>query len=81
VFQPAEELSSGALDVLREGVLDDVRAIFALHCDPRLDAGKIAIKVGAITGAADAVEIVVNGPGGHPGPTSRPTWPTSSPGS
>jgi amidohydrolase len=69
VFQPAEELSSGALDVLREGVLDDVRAIFALHCDPRLDAGKIAIKVGAITGAADAVEIVVNGPGGH---TARP---------
>jgi amidohydrolase len=69
VFQPAEELSSGALDVLKEGVLDDVRAIFALHCDPRLDAGKIAIKVGAITGAADAVEIVVNGPGGH---TARP---------
>jgi amidohydrolase len=69
VLQPAEELSSGALDVLGEGVLSDVRAIFCMHCDPRLETGKVAVKSGPITGAADAVEIVIHGPGGH---TARP---------
>jgi amidohydrolase len=69
IFQPAEELSTGALDVIADGVLDGVRSIFALHCDPRLETGKVAVRTGAITGAADAVEITVHGAGGH---TSRP---------
>ncbi|HKE99446.1 MAG TPA: amidohydrolase [Actinomycetes bacterium] len=69
VFQPAEELTSGALDVLADGVLDGVSAVFALHCDPRLETGRLAVRVGPITGAASAVEVVLHGPGGH---TARP---------
>lgn len=69
LFQPAEELSSGALDVLADGVLDGAAAIFALHCDPRLATGRLAVRVGPITGAASAVEVVLHGPGGH---TARP---------
>ena len=41
VFQPAEEAASGALDVLAAGGVASVGRIFALHCDPRLDAGQL----------------------------------------
>ncbi|HVE99033.1 MAG TPA: amidohydrolase [Mycobacteriales bacterium] len=70
LFQPAEELMpGGALDAIADGVLDDVAAIFALHCHPGYEVGEIGIRSGAITAAADQVEIVLTGPGGH---TARP---------
>jgi amidohydrolase len=70
LFQHAEELMpGGALDVLAEGLLDDVEAIFALHCDPSLEVGRIGLKSGPITASADQVEVRLTGPGGH---TSRP---------
>ncbi|MFX1757982.1 amidohydrolase [Rhodococcus gordoniae] len=70
IFQPAEEvMPGGAIDVVAAGGLDGVSRIFALHCDPRLEAGKVGMRVGAITSAADTVELVLDSPGGH---TSRP---------
>ncbi len=70
LFQPAEEvMPGGALDAVAAGVLAGVERIFALHCDPRLEVGKVGIRVGAITSAADTVELVLDSPGGH---TSRP---------
>jgi amidohydrolase len=70
VFQHAEELMpGGALDVLAEGLLDDVGSAFALHCDPALEVGRVGVKSGAITAASDDVEVRLTGPGGH---TSRP---------
>jgi amidohydrolase len=70
VFQPAEEvMPGGALDVIAQGGLEDVTAIFALHCDPTLEVGRVGLKSGAITAAADTVEVRLWGPGGH---TSRP---------
>jgi amidohydrolase len=69
VFQPAEETSNGAVDVITEGRLDGVSAIFGLHCDPTLAVGKVATRVGPITGSADHVEVLLRGPGGH---TARP---------
>ncbi|MEX2289365.1 MAG: amidohydrolase [Mycobacteriales bacterium] len=70
VFQPAEEqMPGGALDVLAEGWLDGVDSVFGLHCDPALEVGRVGLKSGAITAAADALDIVLTGPGGH---TSRP---------
>ncbi|MCK0093369.1 amidohydrolase [Rhodococcus sp. HNM0563] len=70
VFQPAEEvMPGGALDVVAAGGLDGVSRIFALHCDPRLEVGKVGMRVGAITSAADTIELVLDSPGGH---TSRP---------
>lgn len=70
IFQPAEEsMPGGALDVLAAGGLDGVERIFGLHCDPRLTVGRIGTRVGAITSAADLLEIRVSSPGGH---TSRP---------
>ena len=70
IFQPAEEaLPGGALDVIAEGGLDGTSWIFGLHCDPKLDVGKIGTRAGAITSAADLLEIQLHGPGGH---TARP---------
>jgi amidohydrolase len=70
IFQPAEETSpGGALDAIEGGVLHDLTEIYALHCDPRTDVGKVALKVGPITSAVDQVNITLSGIGGH---TSRP---------
>ncbi|MGO3343322.1 MAG: amidohydrolase, partial [Glutamicibacter arilaitensis] len=70
IFQPAEEkLPGGALSVIEQGLLDGVPRVLALHCDPRIDAGHIGTRIGAITSASDTIRIEVNGRGGH---TSRP---------
>ncbi|MCP9957606.1 MULTISPECIES: amidohydrolase [Streptomyces] len=70
LFQPAEEvLPGGALGAIEAGVLDGVGRIIAVHCDPRVDAGKIGLRVGPITSACDRLEIALDGPGGH---TARP---------
>jgi amidohydrolase len=70
VFQPAEEvMPGGAIDVIEQGWMEDVAAIFALHCDPALEVGRVGLKAGAVTAAADTVEVRLTGPGGH---TSRP---------
>jgi amidohydrolase len=70
VFQPAEEVQpGGAIDVVADGAMDDVERIFALHCDPRLEVGRLGTRVGPITSACDVVEIRLTSPGGH---TARP---------
>ncbi|MFC0846560.1 MULTISPECIES: amidohydrolase [Streptomyces] len=70
VFQPAEEvLPGGATDAIRSGALDGVGRIIAVHCDPRVDAGRIGLRAGPITSACDRLEITLDGPGGH---TARP---------
>jgi len=69
IFQPAEEVPGGAIDVMAAGGIASVDRIFALHCDPRLDVGKIGTRVGPITAACDKLTVKVTGPGGH---TSRP---------
>ncbi|KPI33541.1 amidohydrolase [Actinobacteria bacterium OV450] len=70
LFQPAEEvLPGGATDAIAAGVLDGVGRIIAVHCDPRVDAGKIGLRTGPITSACDRLEIALAGPGGH---TARP---------
>jgi amidohydrolase len=70
LFQPAEEvIPGGALDVIAAGGLDGVDQIFAVHCDPRLDVGKVGLRTGSLTSAADRVHVRLTGPGGH---TARP---------
>ncbi|MBE8474264.1 M20 family metallopeptidase [Streptomyces justiciae] len=70
LFQPAEEvLPGGAADAIECGVLDGVGKIIAVHCDPRVDAGRIGLRTGPITSACDRLEVSLDGPGGH---TARP---------
>lgn len=70
IFQPAEEkLPGGSLEVIRQGILDDVPRIIALHADPSFDVGTIGTRIGAITSATDTLRVTLTGRGGH---TSRP---------
>ncbi|TGA94480.1 M20 family metallopeptidase [Streptomyces sp. MZ04] len=70
IFQPAEEvLPGGAPDAIESGVLEGVGRIIGVHCDPRVDAGRIGLRHGAITSACDRLEVSLDGPGGH---TARP---------
>ncbi|KAA0236039.1 MAG: putative hydrolase YxeP [Acidimicrobiales bacterium] len=70
IFQPAEEtVPGGALGVIADGGLDGIELIFGVHCDPRLEVGKVGLRSGAITSAADMFELTLHGPGGH---TARP---------
>jgi len=70
IFQPAEEVQPGGAELLMGlGVLDGVGQIYALHCDPKLDVGRVGSKTGAITSSSDAIRVDVRAGGGH---TSRP---------
>ncbi|KGM13350.1 amidohydrolase [Cellulomonas bogoriensis] len=70
IFQAAEEVQpGGALDAVEAGAMDGVGRVFALHCDPRLDVGRVGTRIGPITSASDAVTVSLTAPGGH---TSRP---------
>ena len=70
LFQPAEEvMPGGALTLIELGALDGLDRVFGLHCDPSLDVGKVGLREGPITGAADHLEVTLTGSGGH---TSRP---------
>ena len=69
IFQPAEEVPGGALDVLAAGGISSVDRVFALHCDPKLDVGKVGTRIGPITAACDKIKVHLSGPGGH---TARP---------
>ncbi|MFF9176969.1 amidohydrolase [Streptomyces sp. NPDC003236] len=70
VFQPAEEvLPGGALVAIGDGALDNVGRILAVHCDPKVEVGRIGLRHGPITSACDRLEVALDGPGGH---TARP---------
>ena len=70
IFQPAEETIPGGAQALRtDCVHRGLSAITAFHVDPSLEAGKVGIRTGGITGASDRFIIRLSGPGGH---TSRP---------
>lgn len=70
VFQPAEEvMPGGALDAIKADALDGVGRILALHCDPKVEVGRIGLRQGPITSAVDRLELSLDGSGGH---TARP---------
>ncbi len=70
IFQPAEEIMpGGALMSIEAGAVDGVSRIFGLHVDPGLDVGTVGLREGPLTGAADSLDVLLTGKGGH---TSRP---------
>jgi amidohydrolase len=65
LFQPAEEIAQGARWMVADGVMRSVDAIFGVHVFPSIAAGKVGVRYGALTAAADDLEIVIQGESGH----------------
>lgn len=65
LFQPAEEINSGAREVLALGLLKDVDAIIGFHNKPDLPVGTIGIKEGPLMAAVDRFFVTIKGEGTH----------------
>lgn len=65
IFQPAEEHGNGAAQLVREGVLDGVQAVFGGHIDTHFKTGEITVDEGLICAYADPFQITIKGRGGH----------------
>lgn len=65
LFQPAEEIAQGANWMVQDGAMNDVSAIFGVHVFPTIPGGSIGIRYGALTAAADDLEIFIQGESGH----------------
>ncbi|KAL8517714.1 hypothetical protein ACS0TY_015810 [Phlomoides rotata] len=76
VFQPAEEGHAGAYHMIKQGALDGVQSIFALHVDPMIPTGTITSKPGPMLAGSGRFAVTVQGKGGHaasPHKTRDPT--------
>jgi amidohydrolase len=65
LFQPAEETTQGAAWMIRDGAMQGVSSIFGVHVFPTIPGDMIGIRYGALTAAADDLEIVITGESGH----------------
>ena len=68
IFQPAEEGPGGAEPMVKDGVIDDVDAILALHVGTMFgpfNNGDICVSYSNTTAADDQVLINITGFGGH----------------
>jgi len=66
IFQPSEEgPESGAKFLIEKGVLNGIRAIFALHLEPGIRFGRIGIRSGPFMAAANHFRIVIRGKASH----------------
>jgi amidohydrolase len=68
VFQPSEETPpGGALPMIKEGILKSpkVDVAIAVHVDPTIPVGKIGVRTGPLTAAADDFSFAVLGEASH----------------
>ena len=66
IHQFAEEISpGGAIAMIEDGCLEGVDAIFGTHIWATEELGHIRTKAGPIMAAADGIDIIIQGRGGH----------------
>jgi len=65
LFQPAEEIAQGATWMVKDGAMSQVTAVLGLHVFPSIPAGSVGVRYGALTAAADDLEIIIIGESGH----------------
>lgn len=67
IFQPGEEGFAGAKAMIDDGLFErfPVESVYAMHNWPSLPAGHVGVNAGPMMAAADRIEIVVHGKGGH----------------
>ncbi len=68
LFQPAEEVTpGGAIEMIRDGALEDVDVIYGVHLWTPLAYGSSFSRAGALMSAADEFVLEIIGRGGHGG--------------
>ena len=66
IFQPSEESKEGgSIEMIKEGCLEGVDAIFGLHAYPYLNTGQIGYKYGVMMASADVFSVEVFGKSSH----------------
>jgi len=67
IFQPAEELLTGARAMIADGLLDRFPCdeIYALHNSPELPAGHVGVPAAAALSSADDINITIRANGAH----------------
>ncbi|WP_332630053.1 M20 family metallopeptidase [Halalkalibacter flavus] len=66
IHQFAEELApGGAIEMIKDGCLNGVDAIFGTHLWSTMPLGQIGYRQGPIMAAADRFDLVIRGRGGH----------------
>ncbi|MGA1861312.1 M20 family metallopeptidase [Deferribacter thermophilus] len=65
IFQPAEEIISGAKLIIQEGGLDGVSEIYGIHVDPEIELGAYGIKPGELMAGSNHFHIILTGKGTH----------------
>ena len=65
IFQPAEEVGTGASALIEAGALEGVAAIFGGHLDVHFPAGTIFVTPGPVAASTDLLRIRIAGRGGH----------------
>ncbi len=65
IFQPAEEIASGARWMIKDGAINGLTHILGVHVYPDLSVGTIGIKEGSLTAAAGELKVEIKGKSGH----------------
>jgi hippurate hydrolase len=67
IFQPAEEGGAGASAMIKDGLFDrfTIDQVYGMHNGPGIPVGSFAIRPGPIMASTDAVNIHIEGRGGH----------------
>lgn len=66
LFQPAEETTQGAAQMIAHGVLPDhLLACFSLHVWPGVPLGRLAVRSGAMMASSDVYRVSISGKSAH----------------